>query len=236
MRCVRHRQSEGLLISEDLLQWLTADGMPAAEEPAKQQFFAWVAEYCRQQLAASSALQAQRNRFVISTRNLIALTAVAAHHPLTSSPACVALTEELLHLHAYLQSLLEVLETARLTLAPSPAFTSMSSEEVAIQLVDDMPCVDILSEEITLRLAPFCARRNMNVDEVLSYYIQHELEKVGALDDRRVRVLWEHIDSHELRVEAMKGMESRLPPYSAALMAMVEECVGYVGASASTDG
>ena len=59
----------------------------------------------------------------------------------------------------------------------------MSSEEVAIHLVDDMPCVDILSEEITLRLAPFCARRNRNVDEVLSYYIQHELEKVGAMDD-----------------------------------------------------
>ena len=29
-----------------------------------------------------------------------------------------------------------------------------------------------------------------------------------------VNVLWEHIDSHELRVEVVKGMESRLSPYS----------------------
>ena len=42
---------------------------------------------------------------------------------------------------------------------------------------------------------------------MLSYYIQHELEKVC--------VLWEHIDSHELYVEVMKGMKSRLLPYSA---------------------
>ena len=25
-------------------------------------------------------------------------------------------------------------------------------------------------------------------------------------------MLWEHIDSHDLRVEVVKGMESRLPP------------------------
>ena len=28
-------------------------------------------------------------------------------------------------------------------------------------------------------------------------------------------MLWEHIDSHELRVEVVKGMESHLSPYSA---------------------
>ena len=82
-------------------------------------------------------------------------------------------------------------------------------------MLDGIPCVVILSDEMTLRLALFCARRNRNVDEVLSYYIQHELEKVGALDDRRVCVLWEHIDSHELRVEVVKDMKSRLSPYSA---------------------
>ena len=92
-------------------------------------------------------------------------------------------------LHAYLQSLLEVLETVRLTLFPSPAFTAVSSEEVTIQLLDGMSCVDILAEEITLQLAPLCARWNRNVDEVLSYYIQHELEKVGTLDDHRVCVV-----------------------------------------------
>ena len=118
------------------------------------------------------------------------LTAVSTRHPLTSSPACVAVTDELLRLHAYLQSLLETLQTARLALAPSPACAAKSSEEVAILLLDDMRCVDILNEEIALRLAPFCARRNMSVDEVLSYYVQRELETVGELDDRRVRVLW----------------------------------------------
>ena len=154
-----------------------------------------------------------------------------------SSPSYPAwVTDELLRLHAYLQSLLETLQTARLALAPSPACAAKSSEEVAILLLDDMRCVDILNEEIALRLAPFCARRNMNVDEVLSYYVQRELETVGELDDRRVRVLWDHIRSHELRVEALKGVESRLPPYSAALMAMVEECVGYVDAGERADG
>ena len=56
-------------------------------------------------------------------------------------------------------------------------------------MVNGMPCVDILSEEITLLLVPFCAGRNRNVDEVLSYYIQHELEKMGTLDNCRVRAV-----------------------------------------------
>ena len=56
---------------------------------------------------------------------------------------------------------------------------------MAIRLLDDMPCLHILSEEITLRLVPFCARWNKNVDDMLSYYIQHELQKMGTLDDRR---------------------------------------------------
>lgn len=235
-RCVCRRQSEGLLVSEDLLQWLETDLLPAADEQATQQFLAWAADYSKQQLAASAALQTQRSRLLTAVRNLIVLTAVSTRHPLTSSPACVAVTDELLRLHAYLQSLLETLQTARLALAPSPACAAKSSEEVAILLLDDMRCVDILNEEIALRLVPFCARRNMSVDEVLSYYVQRELETVGELDDRRVRVLWDHIRSHELRVEALKGVESRLPPYSAALMAMVEECVGYVGAGERADG
>ena len=90
------------------------------------------------------------------------------------------LTRPLPSPHIHLQSLLEVLETSRPTLIPS---TAVSSEEVEIQLLDSMPCVDILSEEITLQLAPFCAWWNRNVDDMLSYYIQYELEKVGTLDD-----------------------------------------------------
>ena len=94
--------------------------LPAADEQATQQFLAWAADYSKQQLAASAALQTQRSRLLTAVRNLIVLTAVSTRHPLTSSPACVAVTDELLRLHAYLQSLLETLQTARLALAPRP--------------------------------------------------------------------------------------------------------------------
>ena len=53
---------------------------------------------------------------------------------------------------------------------------------------------------------------------------------VTLLDEPCADELW------VLRVEALKGVESRLPPYSAALMAMVEECVGYVDAGERADG
>ena len=59
-------------------------------------------------------------------------------------------------------------------------------------MLDSMPCVDILAEEITLLLAPLCSRWNRNVDAVLSYCIQHELEKVGTLDDHRECVVGTH--------------------------------------------
>ena len=97
-----------------------------------------------------------------------------------------------------------------------------------VALLDDLQNEELLSDELKLRVAPFCVERNMSLDEVLSYFIQRELEKVGELNERRLRFLWDAIESHNLRIEALKGVESRLPPYSEVVLGMIEEGVGYV--------
>ena len=225
MQCVVHH-AEGCVVSADLLTWLKECILRSASEEEKESFLIWLADYCTQRLSAASSLP-RRNLLVILLRNLLALTSTVFSFPLAFD-ANPSLTERVFHLHAYLQNLLEVTQTAQLAVAPSASMKLQSSEELVVKLLDDLQNEELLSEELQLRVVPFCVERNLSLDEVLSYFIQRELEKVGELNERRLRFLWDTIQSHNLRIEALKGVESRLPPYSEMLLGMIEESTDYV--------
>lgn len=225
MQCVV--RAEGCVVDEDLLTWLNEYLLRSASEAEKESFFTWLVDYSTQRLSTASSLLSRRNLLIILLRNLLALTATFFSFPLAFD-ANPSLTERVLRLHSYLQNLLEVAQTAQLPIAPSASLQLQSSEELVVALLDDLQNEELLSEELKLRVAPFCVERNMSLDEVLSYFIQRELEKVGELNERRLRFLWDAIESHNLRIEALKGVESRLPPYSEVVLGMIEEGVGYV--------
>lgn len=225
MQCVV--RAEGCVVDEDLLTWLNEYLLRSASEEEKESFFTWLVDYSAQRLSTASSLLSRRNLLIILLRNLLALTATFFSFPLAFD-ANPSLTERVLRLHSYLQNLLEVAQTAQLAIAPSASLKLQSSEELVVALLDDLQNEELLSEELKLRVAPFCVERNMSLDEVLSYFIQRELEKVGELNERRLRFLWDAIESHNLRIEALKGVESRLPPYSEVVLGMIEEGVGYV--------
>ena len=225
MQCVV--RAEGCVVDEDLLTWLNEYLLRSASEEEKESFFTWLVDYSAQRLSTASSLLSRRNLLIILLRNLLALTATFFSFPLAFD-ANPSLTERVLRLHSYLQNLLEVAQTAQLAIAPSASLQLQSSEELVVALLDDLQNEELLSEELKLRVAPFCVERNMSLDEVLSYFIQRELEKVGELNERRLRFLWDAIESHNLRIEALKGVESRLPPYSEVVLGMIEEGVGYV--------
>lgn len=214
------RQQQSLSIQQDLIHWLTQFLLPFSCSENVQYFIEWILSYCAQQ---TSLLPRDSNVYSTYLHNLEMVTRCVMKE-CTSEQSL----QKLIQFHSYYSELIAVYKSTGMKLPISPQQKVPSNEELSVLLLDQMKTVEMLRQLYHSQFLPFCVSRNMNSDEVCSYYIQQELEKTTIVDTQRIQFLWEHIHSHDYQVESLKGLVSRVPPYPSSIMSMVVTCKTYV--------
>ena len=250
---VTRQQQQGHAISLDLIDWMETSvissrvgqspgshhlqhgemeiGSDTMEWEEVKILGKWICSFVEEQLQVmNDDLPREKHVVGMLLRNLLLLTEMMERHPFgTQYTEEQALTERILKLADYLRELSELIVHYHLSLLPSPSAELPSNEELVIQLLDSLSNPSLFQVEFAHRVKPFCHHHNLRVEEVLSYYLKTELEKVEDLDMRRVKVVWDEIGDGDLCVEALRGLVLRPPPYPEELCVMIEECSQRVG-------
>lgn len=214
------RQQQSLSIQQDLIHWLTRFLLPFSCPENIQYFIDWIISYCSQQ---TSLLPRDSNVYSTYLHNLEMVTKCVMKE--CSSEQSL---QQIIQFHSYYSELIAIYKSTGMKLPISPQQKVPSNEELSVLLLDQMKTVEVLRQQFDSQFLPFCVSRNMNSDEVCSYYIQQELEKTKTIDTQRIQFLWEHIHSHDYQVESLKGLVSRVPPYPLSIISMVVRCKDYV--------
>lgn len=223
--CITERQSQSLSIQQTLIQWMQKCVLNTLSEDERRRFLEWVCEFIQKELQRLQEDMTQEVHILaILLHNLQQLASMVSEFPLINDDDGMNLLMKAIHYEGYLKDLSELILTYHLSIIPSPSAELPSNEELVVRMLNNLQNVELLQLELECRVKPFCRLRNMSTDEVFSYYLQQDLENVKEIEMRRVRVLWNEIQNGDLRVEALKGLMMRSPPYDEGLQELMREC------------
>ena len=224
-RYITEREAQSLSIQSPLLQWMENGILKSVEKEEQRRFIEWGCEFIHKELQRlQDEMTKEVHILAVLLHNLHQVASVISSFPLLKDDIGMPFLVQAIHFESYLRDLSELILTYHLPVTPSPSAELPSNEELVVRMLDSLQNVELLQLELEHQVKPFCARHNMNTDEVFSYYLQQELENVNELDLRRVRVFWNEIQEGDLRVEALKGLTLRSPPYEETLQELMREC------------
>lgn len=213
------RQQKQLSIQKEMVTWLTQFILHYCSSEYKTYFIEWLLQYCTIQL--STTIEDDKE-YLLCLTNIQTVT----HHVMELPWVENESMHSIIRFHSYFSGLLSIFNLLHMRLPFSPTLSIPSDEELSIRALDELKTVEVLSQFFDRLFIPFCVARNMNPDEVCSYYLQQELEKTD-IDFQRIQFIWHRIHSHDYQVEALKTLISRPPPYSGDILSLVTLCSQY---------
>lgn len=224
-RYITEREKQSLSIHPSLFQFMEDVIVKCIEIEEQRRFVEWGCEFIHNEL---QRLQDEMPKEVhilgILLYNLQQVASVISSFPLFKDEIGIPFIMQSIRYESYLRNLSDLIVTYHTLITPSPSAELPSNEELVVHMLDSLQNVALLQLELERQIKPFCELHNMNTDEVFSYYLQQEFENAKELDIRRIHVFWKEIREGDLRVEALKGLTLRSPPYEDSLQELILEC------------